>query len=280
MLTGVEPNAKLYRKNMVSGRWFTSSDRNVLVLSKTAANRAHLQVGDTLRFHDDLHAANWRIIGIAIDSNGLGLKFGVMLAPIAEVNSFRGLPRDFTNALLVVSTSKDQPAVNALSSRIDSKLAASGLSASTQTAKEFKDAAIRMVGIINMLLYAVAIIVALVGAITLFNTLAMSVLERRREIGILRSMGATGRKVAGVFWTEGVSLGIIGWLVGIVVGMPAAYGFVQLLGSLLMEVPFVFNPFSLVLMLLFILAVATLASLVPVWGAAHVRIAQTLRYEA
>ena len=192
---------------------------------------------------------------------------------------YRGLPRDFTNAVLVVSTSQDQPAINALSSRIDSKVAASGLSASTQTAKEFKDGAIRMVGIINMLLYAVAIIVALVGAMGLFNTLAMSVLERRREIGILRSMGATGRKVAGVFWTEGMSLGVIGWLLGIVVGIPAAYGFVQVLGSLLMEVPFVFNPVSLLYMLLFIVAVATLASVVPVWGAARVRIAQTLRYE-
>ena len=48
--------------------------------------------------------------------------------------------------------------------------------------------------IVYILFYSVVVIIALVGAIGLFNALAMSVLERRREIGILRSMGATGAR--------------------------------------------------------------------------------------
>jgi putative ABC transport system permease protein len=107
----------------------------------------------------------------------------------------------------------------------------------------------------------------------------MSVLERRREIGILRSMGATGRKVAQVFWTEGVTLGVVAWLIAIVLGIPLAYGFIQLLSQLLVTVPFSFDPLSVVVMLVFVIAVATLASIAPVWGASRVKIAQTLRYE-
>lgn len=123
------------------------------------------------------------------------------------------------------------------------------------------------------------VIIALVGAIGLFNALVMSVLERRREIGILRSMGATGGKVAQAFLTEGVALGALAWLVAIVGGIPAAYGFVQLLGRLIVQVPFAFDPVSLLVMLAFMLVVASLASLGPVWGATREKVAQTLRYE-
>jgi putative ABC transport system permease protein len=107
----------------------------------------------------------------------------------------------------------------------------------------------------------------------------MGVLERRREIGILRSMGATGRKVAQVFWTEGVGLGIVSWVIAVVIGIPAAYGFVQVLGAVLLKSPFVFNPLSVLAMLVFIVAVASLATIGPVWSASRVRIAETLRYE-
>ena len=92
-------------------------------------------------------------------------------------------------------------------------------------------------------------------------------------------MGATGRNVAGVFWTEALSLGALAWLIGIMLGIPAAYGFVWLIQVLLMPVPFSFNLLGIVFMLAFIVIVATLASVIPVWGAARVRIAQTLHYE-
>ena len=63
------------------------------------------------------------------------------------------------------------------------------------------------------------------------------------------------------------------------IGIPAAYGFIRLLGQLIVTVPFVFNPLSLLVMLAFIVVVASLASLGPVWGATRVKVAQTLRYE-
>src|SRR6266699_254244 len=119
--------------------------------------------------------------------------------------------------------------------------------------------------IIYILLDVVAIIVAVVGAIGLSNTLAMSVLERRREIGILRSMGATGRKVAQVFWTEGTALGIFSWILAMILGFPVAYGFVLMQGNLLAPVPFAFNPISLIWMLGFTVLISSLASVGRFW---------------
>jgi putative ABC transport system permease protein len=107
----------------------------------------------------------------------------------------------------------------------------------------------------------------------------MGVLERRREIGILRSMGATGRRVAQVFWTEGVGLGLVAWLIAVAIGIPVAYGFLQFVGAVLLAVPFVFSPAGILAMLVFIVAVASVATVGPVWTASRMRVADTLRYE-
>lgn len=69
------------------------------------------------------------------------------------------------------------------------------------------------------------------------------------------------------------------WLIAVVIGIQAAYGFVRVLGAVLLKSPFVFNPLSVLAMLVFIVAVASLATIGPVWSASRVRIAETLRYE-
>jgi putative ABC transport system permease protein len=81
----------------------------------------------------------------------------------------------------------------------------------------------------TLVIYVLAIIVALVGLLGLFNTLSTSVIERRLEIAILRSMGATGRHVAVVFWIEGMALALIAWALGAILGIPGAYGLVNLI---------------------------------------------------
>ena len=278
LLTGVAPDTQLYQKHMVAGRWFSEDDENVAILSTDAANKSGLKIGDTIFFHTALYSARWKIIGLAQDYNN-PIGFGVLLAPLKQVATFEHLPPDFTEAVLIRATSRNQSDIDSLAARLDDTLSKSGIQANVQTAQHQIERNQNQFQIVFALFYSVAVIIALVGAIGLFNTLAMSVLERRREIGILRSMGATGRKVAQVFWTEGLALGVIAWAIGLALGIPSAYGFIWLLGQLFVPVPFAFTPISLILMLGFILLIASLASIGPVWGSTRVKIAQTLRYE-
>lgn len=278
ILTGLLPDTRLYHKQLLAGRWFTADDQNVVVISNVGAEKSGLNVGDSIEIHTDLYSAHWKIIGIVQDYNNLA-GMGALLTSLRQVNAFVGLPAEDAAALMIDAASKNQADIDALAKRLDTRLSQLGIPANVQTAQQEIQRNQSQFLILYVLLYCVVAIIALVGAMGLFNALAMSVLERRREIGILRSMGATGRKVAQVFWTEGISLGIVAWVIALMVGIPAAYGFIQLLGKLLLPVPFTLNPVSLILMLLFIVVVASLASLGPVWGAARIKIAQTLRYE-
>jgi putative ABC transport system permease protein len=279
-LTGVQPDTQLYRKQLLAGRWFTSNDQDDVLLSKDAAQKSGLKIGDTISFHDSLHSANWHIIGIVKDYNGIGQNnLGVILAPIALTNAFHQLPADYSQTVMIQATSSNQNEVNALATRVDTAMSAAGLLPSESTAQQEILQNETRYNVVYALLYFVALIIALVGAIGLFNTLAMSVFERQREIGILRSMGARARNILQVFWTEALCLGLLSWLIALVLGVPAAHGFVLLLGRLLLPVPFAFNPPSLVWMLIFILGVASLASAIPVFGSVRLKAVQVLHYE-
>ena len=103
--------------------------------------------------------------------------------------------------------------------------------------------------ILYALLYAVALIVGIAGVLGLADALTASVLERRREIGMLRAMGASGWRIGQVFWSEGLALGGISWLVGGIVGVPLAYLFVHAFGQLVMPLDFVIDPREAVVVL-------------------------------
>lgn len=279
-LTGVQVNTQLYQKQLVSGRWFNASDQDAVIISQDAANKSGLKLGDTITLDTSLNTATWHIIGIAKDYSGAGPgNLGVLIAPLTEVDTYFHLPANYTEFVMVQSTDQSPGAADALANRLDNAISAAGLLPDVTTAQQQIDQYHSTYQIIYVLMDAVALIIALVGAIGLSNTLAISVLERRREIGIMRSMGAGSRKVAQVFWTEGLTLGTLAWILAVIVGLPAAYAFVAVQGSLLVPMPFAFNPLSLVTMLVFTLVLASLASIGPAIGSTRLRIAQTLRYE-
>ena len=280
VLEGFEADTQEYHYQLVAGRWFHGDEPHALVISDVAAARTHLKVGDTLPLSSATNTVTWTIIGEVHDLNAASAGFvGVMVTTVDNLNSFNGLPAHLAQTLFVQAVDRSPKAIDQLSNRLDETLSQAGLAPGVTTAQQFKNINLSTLQIVYVLFYAVAAIVALVGILGLFNTLTTSVLERRREIGILRSMGATGWRVASVFWLEGVSLGVIAWFVGLLLGIPAAYGFVALISAALVPTPFAFDSSTLGVMLIFILVIATLASFGPVMRAARVRISDTLRYE-
>ena len=81
--------------------------------------------------------------------------------------------------------------------------------------------ALNQTRILSLLLYAMVIIVAVIGGIGIANTLTLNVLERRREIGVMRAIGAGNSHLVQAFLTEALFLGGGGYLLGLALGYPA-----------------------------------------------------------
>jgi putative ABC transport system permease protein len=86
-----------------------------------------------------------------------------------------------------------------------------------------------------------AILLALVGGLGLMGTMSINVLERTREIGVLRAIGAPNRGVAQVFILEGITIGFLSWLMGALLAIPLTQGLNSALGSATMGTPLTYS---------------------------------------
>ncbi|MBA2682426.1 MAG: ABC transporter permease, partial [Ktedonobacteraceae bacterium] len=279
-LIGLEAKNHFYISHLQAGRWLTPQDLHAAVINSHMASQLGLHVGDLFTLHDSLHTQQLRIVGITVDNNGVTpTSLGVVLTTVAQADAFARIATNASNTFMVQTTSQNPAEIDATAVRIEDKLESLNLLVKVQTTQQLIQTSQGELQTVSVL-FAIAIAtVALVGAMGLFNSLAMSILERRREIGILRSMGATTGTIIRIFWIEGTTIAFLSWIVALILGLVSAYGFVQVLGALLVPLPFTFNPWYLLWMLAFVLGVASVASIGPALAAGKIKIAQTLYYE-
>jgi putative ABC transport system permease protein len=285
-LVGLDPDTQLYQRHLVSGRWLARNEAHTLVLSDLAAGSLGLRVGDTLSFRiNQKQVEHWAIVGIVHDLNkDLGNTLGVAYTNIQVLNALDHAPAtlhsDLTvSDLMVRARDRSPAAVNTLAKDFYAALAHNGTRLQVTTAQQSIQQNQGPAQLIYAMFDLVAVIVALVGILGLFSTLSSSVLERRLEIGILRSLGASGWHVASVFLMEGLAFAVLACLIGTALGIPLAYGLVALLSEQIVPLDFLFDPLAIVVTLLFVLLVVALACMGPAFTASRLRIRELLRYE-
>jgi putative ABC transport system permease protein len=279
-LVGLQPDTRIYQPRLVAGRWLTNDASHTLVLSDIAATTLNLHVGSELAFQNNQRLERWQVVGIVHDLNkGLGKTIGVGYTNIQLLNGLDNAPLNLTSELLVRAKDRSQAAVDTLAKNLYAALTLNGKATQVTTLQQQIQQNQGPAQIVYAIFDLVAVVVALVGILELFGTLSSSVLERRLEIGILRSLGASSKQVASVFLVEGLTLALLAWLLGIAIGIPGAYGLVLMLSQQLVPLDFLFNPWLLLTTLLLILLIVMLASSGPVLSASRLHIRELLRYE-
>ncbi len=138
----------------------------------------------------------------------------------------------------------------------------------------------QIVGIINGVLLALSAISLVVGGLMIMNTTMMSVLERTREIGILKSIGAKRSHVLTIFLTESFLISLIGGVLGIVfaiIGIFALSGILQ--SSMGFSMPYSFEPWIFITGMLLAVGIGLISGAYPSWQASSVKPVEALRYE-
>ena len=122
---------------------------------------------------------------------------------------------------------------------------------------------------------------AIVGGLGLMGTMSINVLERTREIGVLRAIGAPTRGVAWVFIREGIAIGVLSWLLSAVLALPLGKLLASAVGAQVLGIPFSFT-YSLPgvwLWLAMVVILSGLASFIPARNAARLTVREVLAYE-
>jgi putative ABC transport system permease protein len=134
--------------------------------------------------------------------------------------------------------------------------------------------------ILTQLLMLMTILMAVVGSMGLSGTLSINVIERRREIGVMRAVGASSRDVGFVFTGEGLMLGLTSWVLALPLGLSTAPPFVLALGEVI-DFPAEYYPatHAVWLWLGIVIMLSILASWVPARRATRISVNESLAYE-
>ena len=276
-LWAVPPDSEIFRPRIVSGRGLLpGDDRAILLNSKIAADEG-IQVGDEVELTIDERDSTWTVVGSILNINNEQrdnfVPFDALAREIGQVD--RG------PVVMVMSEKHDIETQQRLMRDLRDAYPARGIELGTLIgAQEFRQQQTVVINIIVYLMLLMAILAAVVGSIGLMSTMSINVIERGREIGVMRSTGATSTNIAGIFVAEGVLVGVLSWLIAAPLSYPGARLFSHAVGSAF-ELPVDFSyPLSgLVGWLVIVIVLSALASLWPALNATKVSVREALAYE-
>jgi putative ABC transport system permease protein len=184
---------------------------------------------------------------------------------------------------LVMQTARSDPGFqSAVQSKVLARLDTINFDIlSSQTTTQLKETNAAQLDILIVLLLAMVVLIAIVGGLGLAITMSLNVMERTREIGILRSLGAQNGVVRRFVIVEGLMIGLISWALSIPCSIPLAIWLGNSLGISLLARPldYIFSMPAVLIWLGLMIFISIMASMIPAQSAARLTIRDALVYE-
>jgi putative ABC transport system permease protein len=267
--------------DIVAGRWLNTDDEKVLVVSDAIWDEyPDFEVGDSLRIQfPGQRAEEWPVVGIYrfISMSGDMLAY----ANYDTISYLTNTPGQATN-YRVVAEIESLEGQNALSQDIDQFLRDQGYKISNvEAGKVTREQNGQAVNILVIFLLTMAILTAVVGSIGLMGTMGMNVLERTREIGVMRAIGAVDGQIIKSVVIEGMMIGLISWFWALLLSFPISFVLLRTISTAMMgtAMPLQITALGFAIWLGVVIFLSVVASMWPARGAARLTIREVLAYE-
>ena len=276
---GLGPDA-LYRYRLSAGHWLTAADGSAavpgVVLGPAVARATRASVGQTLTLGTMAGATRVRVVGIDTGQNNDG---GMVYFPLAALQRYTGKGHA-SNELWLAVRGSSHAAIDRTATAVGNRLVAAGYPVAVQemyVAEADNDA---IDGTVLDIIEVLGLLVLAIALMGLVSALTMGVIERTREVGILRCLGARAGQVRRVFSAEGVLLGIVGWAFGIPVGWLIYEGLLAFVKhDFGVQAPVVYPAIAPPVALVAVIAVTLLVIRPPLRRATRIQAGGALRYE-
>ena len=279
---GQPVDTDFFRPEIVDGRWLAAGDTDAVVVSQQVAENQEWVVGDTIILEStDGRELTATLVGISFDP-AINTSVHLPLAWLQREWRYFGEVNNF----FAQTANTEAAAQLATADAVETAFEANGIGVAPaslwgdKTMAEITATAGDGFALILTMLGVMAVVIALVGGVGLSGILSLSVLERRREIGVMRAVGASSWQVIRLFIGEGILLGLISWLIALPLSIPAAYFFTTqgLTFALNQQLVYTFTPSGAILWLAIITVLAMIASAWPARGAAKISVRESLAY--
>ena len=274
-------DTQLLTPEFVAGRWLLPGEERTIVISDTVYSfYPNLKPGDMLIVKlPGQRQEEWKVVGIFKFVDTLG-------DPMAYANfefiADRTHMPNQAASYRVITSSHETAFQEQITRRIDDYLNDRNFSVqSVQSGTLLREDATQGVNTLVVFLLIMAVLTAVVGSIGLTGTMSINVLERTREIGVMRTIGAVDLVIIQSVIIEGLVIGLITWLLAIGVSFPISSVLLRIVGEAMMgsAMALVFTPFGILLWLGVVIVLSIFASIMPARNAARLTINEVLAYE-
>jgi putative ABC transport system permease protein len=274
-------DTQLVDPDIVAGRWLLPDEKKALVISDTIYNLyPNIRPGDSLNVEISGNPEEaWEVVGI--------YRFVKMLGdPMAYANidylSNKVNLQNQSSSFRIVIDYSEVDSLQSIIHSLNHHLEDNGYDVqSILDGNALRDNAGTGVNILVIFLLIMALLTAFVGSIGLMGTMSINVLERTREIGVMRTIGATDFIVMQSVIIEGVVIGLITWFLAIGLSYPISQALLDIIGQAMAGSTFalIITPFGVILWLAVVIALSIIASVMPARNAARLTINEVLAYE-
>jgi putative ABC transport system permease protein len=276
---GPPANSTLIEPLLISGRWIRAGDVRKLAVSENILKYyPNLEPGDPLNLKIDGREEIWEVIGIYKFVAREGVLAYAPYEYISKVNHLVNRAVSFRLA----TDRHDRPYQDAKAEELDKYFRDLGFKVRiAEAGRASLDAAVESLDTLVVFLLIMAVLTAIVGSMGLTGTMGMNVLERTREIGIMRAIGADDRAVMRTVIAEGIFIGTISFGLAVVLSIPFTYLLSTIVSLAVFQTPIevVFTYSGYAIWLGLVLALSALASILPARNAARLTIREVLAYE-
>ncbi len=277
-LYAVPAGTTFMQPQVSEGQWLPAGSRYALVVNSDVVDEEpDLRVGDDILLEIDGREVVWHLVGIA-PTESAGPTFYVNHDDYAYVTRTPGQ----ATRVQVVTERHDAASQEEMEGLLFQHFEARGLEVSgTETTEVMRAENRFLFTVVVAFLVLMALLLAAVGGLGLTTTMSINILERVREIGVLRAIGASNLSVRQIVLAEGIAMGLLSWGVGTLLSFPISRFMSEQLGLALIQVPLSHQySFAAAMVWLVVLQiVAVVASLGPARNAVRLTIREVLAYE-
>ena len=278
-LIAVPPQTDMISFPLIEGRWLKPGDTNALVINHQLLynSEANIHLGDQLPLRLGDQVSQWTVVGVVREigapRRGLGspVTAYVSLDTLAYLTGAEGM----TNSVRIQTAQHSSAELQPVSQQLERALDAAGLNRTLVQLSTFRKQVLEdHLVVILVFLLVMALLVVAVGGLALASTMSISVMERVREIGVMRAIGATTRAVLQLVIGEGVVIGLLSWVTAVAVAVPLSIFVGDYAGDIFVRSPLdhVFPPLAMLGWLGLILLISAAASAYPAWGAVRLTV--------
>jgi putative ABC transport system permease protein len=266
-MLAIPAGTDMIQPDLIAGRNLQPGDVDAMLVNHTlAAANPQIKVGETINVQMAAGSVAWHIVGITREPFSPAMAY----VPLAffENAGHAGM----ASTLRLVLDKHDPASIAAAKSALDSALEREGVRALNAASKaDARFGFDEHMLMIYVFLIITSAILAGVGGLGLATTMSLNVLERRREMGVLRVLGASPRRVWSIVVIEGMLVGALSWAIASLAAWPLARGVGNLIVRLMFQsaLNFSFEIRGVMIWLAVCLALGLVSSFLPAWHASR-----------